>query len=453
MNRPRQYCFTRCQFVKQKCAWFVLALSVALLISLQILVRDQEYAISSIFVAKNKIMLAKKHSSPDIESTSVSFESLAIMAEAKNHFAGNSTDLSASTNSIVPVSRNYSSGASGCHTDRLIYLIKSDPERYGLRPWSTFGRHNNTIHFRGLDHVLMKDAFRGRRIAILGDSTLRNLNQWLHQLLNTKNEASITALSSMNLTEANAYLMSTEWTKCNMNGSDKDLQCQGMSQYPVTNLDDGTKIQFIWAPPESHNVQSDECPELSSRFTTVMGVEPDIIIANMGLWWLHFQNIHRNVAGCVVEKWVNYEQWLESLVVLANVSKAKVLVFKTTNFICDEKYTGKYIEANRLYSNRDVNTLKHCYEDIRAKTSALMTDEDISNYCFNGTFNDAGSRFLNSRLHQFVERKELDSSSHVRLLVLNDHDIQSCKYTQIGNARHYQEMNLARIRLLGNILS
>lgn len=123
MNRPHQYCFTRCQFVMQKCAWYVLALSVAFLLSLQILVREQEDATSPIFVTKNEIKLAKKHSSPDIESTPVSFKGLAIMAEAKNHFSGNNTDLSSSTNIIVPVSRNYSSGASGCRTDRLVNLI------------------------------------------------------------------------------------------------------------------------------------------------------------------------------------------------------------------------------------------------------------------------------------------------------------------------------------------
>ncbi|KAL7468100.1 hypothetical protein ACHAXS_008328 [Conticribra weissflogii] len=341
---------------------------------------------------------------------------------------------------------------SHCGIDQLIKAIHSDPEYISLRPWSSVDQKNKTIHFAGLDHNLLRDAFRGRRIVILGDSTLRNLNQWLHKLLSTRNETSLDTLSSMNLSEANNFITSQVWESCSLSGGDKHLECRGMSIAPKTNLYDGTMVRFIRGPP-TVPVSVDVCVNFTDHFVSVKAFQPDTIIANMGLWFLHFQTLHRTVGSCVAETWINYEDWLESLVTVAEQSGAKVLVFKTTNFICVEKYVGAFVEANRLYSDLDNAILKACSDDIRAGASAMTSDIDIENYCMNGTFNDSGSRYLNERLYRFVEKKQHDSTSRVKLRVLNDHDIQSCKYTPVGNARHYHEMNLARIRLLGNILT
>jgi len=339
-----------------------------------------------------------------------------------------------------------------CGVDHLINTIHSDPEYVSLRPWSTVDQKNETIHFAGLDHNLLRDAYRGRRIVILGDSTLRNLNQWLHKLLSTENETSLDTLSSMNLSEANNFITTQVWKGCSLAGQDKHLVCKTMLMTPKTNLYDGTMVRFI-SGPTTGTLSVDVCFNFTDHFVSIKKLQPDIIIANMGLWFLHFQTSRRTVGSCIAETWINYEEWLESLVTVAEESGAKVLVLKTTNFICAEKYVGAFATANILYSNHDNVILRACSDNIRANASDTTADIDIANYCMNGTFNDAGSGYLNERLYRFVDKKQHDSKCRVKLHVLNDHDIQSCKYTPLGNARHYHEMNLARIRILGNIMT
>jgi hypothetical protein len=81
---------------------------------------------------------------------------------------------------------------------------------------------------------------------------------------------------------------------------------------------------------------------------------------------------------------------------------------------------------------------------------SATTDADILNYCINGTMNTIGSDHHNQRLLQFV--KDRKDATTLKLAVLPDRNIQSCQFTGMLDGRHYHQMNLARIRLLGNVV-
>ncbi len=331
----------------------------------------------------------------------------------------------------------------------LTSIMKTDLEFYGLRAWSSPKESNKTrIIFPGLDEDLLATSFRGKRIVLLGDSTLRNMNMWLHQLLTTEDVETLQSLSALNLSEANDLLVNYTWKKCEMQSHGRrELQCARTQKIPETKLDDGTEISFVWGP----QFKEDECPDTESSSEYIKSLRPQIIVANMGLWWLHFQSKGRNQKGCVAETWMNYEQWLNKTLVLAKEAGSSELIFKTTNFICDEKYTNRYARANHLYRKSDEATIQECFNSIRDSASVTTSNEDILDYCHHGTINNIGSKHLNERLFKFID--VVRETTSLKLSVLNDFEIQSCKYTSIKDGRHYQLLNLARIRLLGNLIS
>jgi len=67
--------------------------------------------------------------------------------------------------------------------------------------------------------------------------------------------------------------------------------------------------------------------------------------------------------------------------------------------------------------------------------------------------NDNGSEYLNHRLFMFVKRRQRTTKAGLNLLVLNDHDMQSCRSTVENDGRHHHWLNLARIRILANMLT
>ena len=87
---------------------------------------------------------------------------------------------------------------------------------------------------------------------------------------------------------------------------------------------------------------------------------------------------------------------------------------------------------------------------LRCTTSDLNIVPPISFICF-GRFTNIASEHLNQRLFRFVESRRQTSSAE--LLVFNDYDLQSCETTELGDARHHRVVDLAKVRLLGNLLT
>eukprot|EP00970_Alexandrium_tamarense_P009194 scaffold1813_cov185-Alexandrium_tamarense.AAC.9 len=335
----------------------------------------------------------------------------------------------------------------------LAEAIQSDAEQSGLRPISVPVNAGRKVKLRGLDDELVRDVFLGERLFFFGDSTLRNLHMWLHYLLrmNMKDE---TPFSTMNLTQANRVFLdriNNDGESCQfrteLGTSNGELACKGVPgkhNTMTTILDDGaTESAFLggWG---------NKCTDFKDEYDAIKNFRPTILVANVGLWWFHFQKRGRERSVCIVDKWLKYEEWLDGILNLAEEAGVEVLLFKTTNLICDEKYQGEMATANDLYSSRDEQTVQKCFRSFRPKTMSATTDADILNYCINGTMNTIGSDHHNQRLLQFV--KDRKDATTLKLAVLPDRNIQSCQFTGMLDGRHYHQMNLARIRLLGNVV-
>ena len=309
----------------------------------------------------------------------------------------------------------------------LSAALRKDPERYGVRPYREFA---------GLDDNLLNQTLRGRRIYLLGDSTTRYLFCWLKEVFAgvNSNSPNLARLSSMDLKDANALIrpQGLRIPKCH----DKVP-----SLYESDN--DGTYIR--WGPIHTQSQCSFE-----NIYTAIRDIRPEVIVANSGLHWLHFEGQGRNVIRCTIERWVNYEDWMEEVVKVAESIEAKELLFKTTNHICDEKYVGDYAMATRLYREGSKTTRNRCVA-LMKKQQANVSDANIKSYCTEGTFDSVGVCHLNERLRRFVDQRKHDAK--VKLRVFNDHDIFNCSYTEMIDGRHYRGLNLLRIRLLGNYLN
>jgi hypothetical protein len=328
---------------------------------------------------------------------------------------------------------------------QLTATLRLDPQMMAVRPWSSSDNDNTddraSFSFSGLDEELLRKVFRGRRIAFVGDSTLFYMTKWLKRILDT--EEDLSSLSSLNLTEANDLVnpISLNPTR------DKNLGFGDGDPLPISDSN-GTSI--IWT---GHAGRSPGC-DFKKSWNEVEKLRPEVIVANFGLHWLHQYGgaPSRNVVGCYVERWLNYEAWLDEVVEIAQVVGARVLLFKTTNFMCTAKYTNVYATVNNLYEAKDPAIYQTCREKARKAVGggqSRVGEEDIENYCFNGTFNDAGASHLNERLRKFVEKNQ-DMSTELFMGIYNDRDVETCPYTK--DVIHYHPLNMLRIRLLANHL-
>merc|ERR1712228_884968 len=85
-------------------------------------------------------------------------------------------------------------------------------------------------------------------------------------------------------------------------------------------------------------------------------------------------------------------------------------------------------EANNTLNNCQVMVYKELYETDN------VTQDQISEFCLHGTYDDYGSRFLNHRLYRYFAEL-LSSSSKYKSLpfkvgIFNDRAIESCPYTE-----------------------
>jgi len=328
----------------------------------------------------------------------------------------------------------------------LTASIKKNPHS-GLFSWSS--PENPDMKFSGLDQNLL-EVFRGQRILVLGDSTMWNFYGWMYQLL----VYSPLSLARFHLSTANKVLMrrsgchypadphpQTAGVVCDKLGP-QHLQ----HQLEGTRLDDGTWVKYS---NTACSLQEENVVE--TRTNLIRDFRPNIIVANIGLHLLHFQDYGRDTNECHLEKWINYEGWLEDIVVAAENAGTEYLLFKTTNSICSKRYISKFVQGTKSYTRKRTKTISRCIASVREGTALTIGTNAIRDYCKNGIFNDVGSQHLNRRLFKFVDARK--NSTSIKLAVFNDHDVQSCVYTPKGDGRHYHMLNLVRIRILANLLN
>lgn len=337
--------------------------------------------------------------------------------------------------------------------NKLTSTMLSDPEHMSLRPLSISvggegeGIHN--YHFSGFDTALLHRAFLNNRIAIMGDSTLRDFSLLLAWLLRQEYEkdrpghTSLPSMEGMTLSEANGLV----------GDSGDSWKQKGHKRY--TKFHGNDALLYHWT--------------VSGRYSDVLEIDilqdvidfrPKVMLVNIGLHLLHLWNYGRDTNAS--ESWLNYETFLEETIEAAKEAGAELLLFKTTNFVCEDKYASMWKRGGPKYRAHDEQTLTDCFATVREANldAATVGDEDVASYCRDGPIIEYGVQKLNARLHQFVTEANNDMRGHggaggslqLRIAVFNDHDLQSCETTREGDGRHHHPLNLARMRLLGNYI-
>eukprot|EP00581_Thalassiosira_minuscula_P018212 CAMPEP_0183716766 /NCGR_PEP_ID=MMETSP0737-20130205/10541_1 /TAXON_ID=385413 /ORGANISM="Thalassiosira miniscula, Strain CCMP1093" /LENGTH=569 /DNA_ID=CAMNT_0025946069 /DNA_START=12 /DNA_END=1721 /DNA_ORIENTATION=+ len=332
--------------------------------------------------------------------------------------------------------------------DMLTSTMRTDREN-ALRPMSIplkLEHAGETIHFDGLGINLVNRAFlNNARIALVGDSTLAHVRPWFVTLLMWMQETG-QSMADMDASQARKIII--EFGKYHLSGFGAILSyMSGRSAHdwgspktgPVTPMGGDGAIFFERAELNIDKVVDD-----------LVNFRPKIIVANVGLHLLHLWNFGKDRGN--IESWLGYEDSLQEMVVVAETAGAEVLLLKTTNFVCIDKYVGDWAKGVRLYNEHDEETLDKCFSSYK-KTfpETMVRDIDIMDYCKHAVIDERGSLGLNRRLHQFVESARGRHPS-LKIAVFDDHDLETCETTAVEDGRHHHPINLARIRLLGNHL-
>ena len=215
----------------------------------------------------------------------------------------------------------------------LLSKLNEDPESNALNEVKT-NTTTTTINHKGLDMTV----FRGKRVALMGDSTLYYLTKWMYPLLTSLgDEVALPSYENQTLKDA-ASLVYKRTAKL---GAGHPAAAEKPPQV-IKDSNDGTWVRWMgFAGPGQHDFET----KLDSMFKTAKEMKPDIIIANMGFHWLHlcpqrcpFSGKIMTISESAIGLWLDYkEHWLERIHNLALISNTSLLLFKTTNFVCEEK--------------------------------------------------------------------------------------------------------------------
>lgn len=339
----------------------------------------------------------------------------------------------------------------------LIRRLNEDPQRNGLRRLDAFS---------GLSKAALEQVFSGRRIAFIGDSTLLYLSTWLRLALAAPN---VYELDQMDLSQGQNATRDLNYAPCVEVEPDtrRELEENGFSFLPKDICDRVTWVGMQEPGDHSETEALLQAAWYTLEYSSSIHAPPDVLVVNQGLHWLHFydnQTHTRDTSAEAIRRWIFYEDWLQEVYDRAYGTGVRLLLYKTTNYVCDEKLYGWFQDSHERYRTRDPPTLQACQRMVRDEladyaanndraTPRPINEQDIANYCVNGTINNHGSTLLNERMVRFVEQKLLpQSTTATRVGIYNDHDLQSCQHCGHEGGLHYLDINLMRIRLLANQL-
>jgi hypothetical protein len=217
----------------------------------------------------------------------------------------------------------------------LVDLLKENPEQNGLSDITYNNKTNTTTTsiIPGISKSLIEETIIGQRIAIFGDSTLRNYYKWLYWLLDLysshddidsplwtqSNTTTTTAAAAVAITlqEGNTIIENHASRICRQRMktiSSKGPLCALPTQHgnalPIpTNLittdtsgmKTTTYIEFVGTPAGLYYNQTEMIQE---AWTSVQErIQPTILVANMALHILHYTR-YRNTPPDRVLFWI-----------------------------------------------------------------------------------------------------------------------------------------------------
>jgi hypothetical protein len=339
----------------------------------------------------------------------------------------------------------------------------------------------------------MENTFHGKRVALVGDSTLWYFTKWLNVVLrwNPSDERLSSQLSNFSSPTKEQPLKNNrsgtnrcpEFTPvpllldaANDHFNKRQKYCfpasaapdvYGGIQPPKISLRNGeTQAQWMGFAGSYGGISGVELREHLHQ--GLANLQPHVVVFNLGLHILHLAGEARDPTAEIVRLWIHYEKYLQAAINASAGVWAKLLLFKTTNFICIEKYNGLFMTASHRYNAHNTTTLKNCQRIVQGildadhkarslplldynSTNATESFQDVAAFCRHGSFNENGVLHLNQRLRAFLT-KGAQIPPHLDVGLFNDHDMQSCPYTAAKDGRHYHNLNLARIRLMANHL-
>mmetsp|Transcript_43470 Transcript_43470/g.74186 ORF Transcript_43470/g.74186 Transcript_43470/m.74186 type:complete len:398 (+) Transcript_43470:97-1290(+) len=335
----------------------------------------------------------------------------------------------------------------------LISKLNEDPESNALRQVKT--NTTTTINHKGLDMAV----FRGKRVALMGDSTLYYLAKWMYPLLTSLgDEAALPSYENQTLKDA-ASLVYERTAKLGAQHPAEKFTPPRV----IKDSNDGTWVQWMgFSGPARDN---DMDAKLNSMFETAKQMTPDIIIANMGFHWLHlcpqlcpFSGKIVRMSKSAIMLWLDYKaRWLERIHNLALISNTSLLLYKTANFVCDAKRYGEYAGLAPLYTKSDIQTLENCMNTIQQHVKDSLNATHVHRYCELASLTERGSQYLNEQITEFVDELmlmgnvEAPDSSSLAVGTFDDHSVQGCWSTRDGFHHAYEAM-LLRLRLLTNTI-
>mmetsp|Transcript_15978 Transcript_15978/g.34741 ORF Transcript_15978/g.34741 Transcript_15978/m.34741 type:complete len:427 (+) Transcript_15978:168-1448(+) len=335
-----------------------------------------------------------------------------------------------------------------CGLPFLVQAIRHDTESNSLRPLSLNpSLESREFSFSGLNDQLLEETFHGKRLVLFGDSTLWYFTKWLNIAL--RGDSCPPQLLSEKLSLANARVAAQQ-TTCFAS----EPSVYGATPPPAINLRNGTtQVQWMGFAGSRGEITETLLKQLLQQ--RMFHFRPDVVVFNLGLHILHFAGEARNPTVDTVHIWIHYEEWLQAVINSSEAAGAKLLLFKTTNYICDARYTGRFAVANTRYRDQNVTTFETCQAQVQKvldgeeSTKSTESYRDISNFCQHASFNENGVQYLNQRLRDFL-KNNASVPSGLDVGLFNDHDMQTCRYTEVNDGRHYHNLNLARIRMMAN---
>ncbi|KAL7531065.1 hypothetical protein ACHAXR_003821 [Thalassiosira sp. AJA248-18] len=360
---------------------------------------------------------------------------------------------SLSSSSIPQQQQSSSCSGNVFHTlSNVIAKINEDPNNNALVPLDipAVTSNSNTTIKNGMMNMpgLHLDSFKGKHIALLGDSTLFYPAKYLVSILRHADTAPGGSVEyhKMKMGQANNFVLAT-----------KQFMLKGIASPPPYKSDDGTWFQWYGMQGNSHG-RTEEF--IDSMFIEAEKMRPDVVVANMAFHWFHLCGYSEKMCPTpkdspLISRWLHYkETWLQRVHDFAIKVNAKVLLFKTANFICQSARTGDWAIGDALYQKFDNATISGCVKRLEPLGKDLfLENEDIYKYCKYAQFTDVGSQYLNQQMVDFVRNIQKDSGDPKGgpiVGIYNDHDVESCSTTE--DAIHHKIGITCRLRLLANTI-
>ena len=311
---------------------------------------------------------------------------------------------------------------------------------------------NDTNHDQGDAGMTMPgldlSSFHGKRIALLGDSTLYWPAKYLVSMLRHQDRVgSQTNYSNFTLEQANAFVF-----------ANKQFRLEGTVNNPrYKKGEDNTWIQW-WGMRGNAHGRTEVL--MDAMFEESKSMRPEVVVANMAFHWTQLCHYSSNMCPTakdspIVLRWLHYkESWLQRVYEYATKVDANLLLFKTANFICGSARTGDWATGDALYQRFDETTLEDCARRVYPLAKELSVGRnDTYKFCKYGQFTDVGARYLNAQIVEFVREVQPQGSARTGgdrpiVGIFDDYAVQSCSTTE--DAIHHKQAIPMRLRLLSN---